>query len=388
MKRKSTRREFLEANAAALVGATLASAAAGRLQAASRRDKYRIFSEGRIAGMKLKNRFVRAATAEGSSPGGQMNRDGLLIYEQLARGGTGLIITGHIVAAHGGDAHEYQTHIDEDRFIDAATSIAETVHRYGRGCKVVAQLTHAGPGAIVDPVAASEMPARPSGKKPRALSEAVIDDLVAQFAASIRRARNAGFDGVELHGAHGYLLRTFLSPATNKRNDQYGGSAAARAEIIKRIVKAGRDIVGPDYPILLKLNCDDFGDNEASAAGFVEMVGEIEKTGVNGIEISGTNPVRTEIDSAERQSYFLPYAARLELKLPVILTGGNRSVEALETILQKSKVQFFGFARPLIREPDLPKRWQEGRGGNIAACISCNECLRALAKTPTHCVRV
>lgn len=197
MKRKSTRREFLEFNAAVLAGATFASAGADRVHVASRRDKYRIFSEGRIAGLQLKNRFVRSATAEGASPEGRMNRDGLRIYEQLARGGAGLIITGHMVAVHGGDAHENQTHIDEDRYIDTVKKIADTVHHYGAGCRVVAQITHAGPSGIVDPVAASDMPARPSGKKPRVLSAGEVEDLIRQFAASTGRAKEAGFDGVD-----------------------------------------------------------------------------------------------------------------------------------------------------------------------------------------------
>lgn len=388
MKKQSTRREFLQSNAALLAGATIAAAGMEQSHAASRRDRYRVFSEGRIAELKLKNRLVRAATAEGASPEGRMNADGLRIYEQLARGGVGLIITGHIVAVHGGDAHENQTHIDEDRFVDAARQITETVHRHGANCKVVAQLTHAGPGGIVDPIAASEMPARPGGKTPRVVGASEIEDIVAQFAASVRRAKNAGFDGAELHGAHGYFLRTFLSAATNMRSDQYGGSAAARVEIIRKIVKAARGLVGPDYPILIKMNCDDFGDKETGVAGFVEMAQHLERAGINAIEISGTNPARTEIDSPGKQSYFLPYAERAALKVPVILTGGNRSVELLEAIAQKDRIQFFGFARPFVRELDLANRWQEGRGGETAACISCNECLRSLAKTPTHCVRV
>lgn len=153
-------------------------------------------------------------------------------------------------------------------------------------------------------------------------------------------------------------------------------------------MKAARDIVGPDYPILIKMNCDDYGDNEAAIAGFVEMAQEIEKAGVSAVDVSGTNPARTQIDGPEKESYFLPYAERAGLKVPIILTGGNRSVGPLEAIMQKGKIEFFGFARPLIREPDLPKRWREGRGGGAAACISCNDCLRALAKGPTRCVRV
>jgi 2,4-dienoyl-CoA reductase-like NADH-dependent reductase (Old Yellow Enzyme family) len=154
-------------------------------------------------------------------------------------------------------------------------------------------------------------------------------------------------------------------------------------------VAAAREKAGRDYPIIIKVNCDDQGDNQAAFTGFSEMARELEKTGVNAIDISGTNPIRTGIDSADKQSYFLPYAERMALKIPVILTGGNRSIDSLEQIIKKGKVQFFGFARPLVREPDLPKRWLEGRGGPGTACMSCNGCLQTLMKAPpTHCVCV
>jgi 2,4-dienoyl-CoA reductase-like NADH-dependent reductase (Old Yellow Enzyme family) len=389
MNRKSTRREFLQSNAVLLACAGCALGGTEQTQAGARRDNYLVFSKSQIAGLQLKNRLVRSAAAEGASPEGRMSKDGLAIFEKLAGGGAGLIITGHVVAVRGGDAHQNQTHIDDDRYVDALKTLTETVHRNGAGSRIFAQLSHAGPNGIIDPVAPSEMPAKAGGKKPRILSNAEIADLIEQFAASIRRAKAAGFDGVEIHGAHGYLLSSFLSARTNKRNDEYGGSAAGRAEIIRRIVAAGREKVGRDYPIIIKVNCDDQGDNEAAITGFAEIACEIEKTGVNAIDISGTNPIRTGIESVEKQSYFLPYAEHLNLKIPVILTGGNRSVESLEQIAEKGKVQFFGFARPLVREPDLPTRWLEGRGGPGTACISCNECLQTLMKAPpTHCVRV
>lgn len=389
MKRKSTRREFLQSNAALLACGGCTLSGTQLLQADSRRDNYLIFSKGRIASLQLKNRLVRSATAEGASPEGRMSQDGLSMYECLARGGTGLIITGHMVALHGGDAHENQTHIDDDRYIDALKQISGIVHKNGADCRIFAQLSHAGPNGIIDPVAPSDLPARPGGKKPRILSRAEIGDLIAGFAASIRRASAAGFDGVEIHGAHGYLLSSFLSPRTNKRTDAYSGSAAGRAEIIKQIVSAARERVGRDYPIIIKINCNDQGENEAAFAGFAEMAREIEAAGVNAIDISGTNPIRSGIEDVEKQSYFLPYAEHAPLKIPVILTGGNRSVESLEQIAKKGRIQFFGFARPLIREPDLPMRWLEGRGSPSVPCISCNECLQTLIKAPpTHCVHV
>jgi 2,4-dienoyl-CoA reductase-like NADH-dependent reductase (Old Yellow Enzyme family) len=136
------------------------------------RHGYKVFSPARIAGLRTTNRLIRSATAEGASPDGRMNAEGLGIYERLARGGVGLIITGHMVAARGGDVHGNQTHIDDSQYVDAASHIAETVHRYGPGCKVVAQLSHAGPNAIEDPIAPSDVGARRDGRTPRVLPRA------------------------------------------------------------------------------------------------------------------------------------------------------------------------------------------------------------------------
>jgi 2,4-dienoyl-CoA reductase-like NADH-dependent reductase (Old Yellow Enzyme family) len=389
MRGKSTRREFLQSNAALLACAGCALSGTDEKRGSAPRNNYLVFSKGRIAGLQIKNRLARSAAAEGASPEGRMTREGLAIYQNLASGGAGLIMTGHMVAISGGDAHQNQTHIDDDRYLDALKQITETVHKNGAGSRVFAQISHAGPNGIIDPIAPSEMPARAGGKKPRVLSTSEVVDLIAQFAASIHRAKSAGFDGVEIHGAHGYLLSSFLSPGTNKRSDEYGGTATGRAEIIRRIVAAAKEKVGRNYPIIIKVNCDDQGDNEAAFTGFAEIARELQKTGIDAIDISGTNPIRTGIDSAEKQSYFLPYAEHVTLKIPVILTGGNRSVESLEQIIKRGRVQFFGFARPLVREPDLPKRWLEGRGGPGAACISCNDCLQTMMKAPpTHCVRV
>jgi 2,4-dienoyl-CoA reductase-like NADH-dependent reductase (Old Yellow Enzyme family) len=238
------------------------------------------------------------------------------MHERLAEGGAVLIITGHMVAIHGGDAHQNQTHTDDDRYMGGLRKIAETVYKNGDCCRIFAQLSHAGPNGVLDPVAPSDMPMRPGGQKPRVLSTEEIADLIDRFAASIGRAEEAGFDGVEIHGAHGYLLSAFLSAKGNKRTDAYDDSAEGRAEIIRRIVAAARKKVGGNYPIIIKMNCDDQGENEAAFAGFAEMAREIEKTGVNAIDISGTNPIKTGIDNAEKQSCFLPYAEHLALKIP------------------------------------------------------------------------
>jgi len=297
----------------------------------------------------------------------------------------GLIITGHMAVASGGRASKLQTCIYDDRHVRGIAKLADVIHKAGDGCKVVAQINHAGMQGVDEPVGPSEAPSR-GGRKLRVLSTEEVGELAAQYADAARRTKEAGFDGVEVHAAHGYLLSSFLSPRTNRRTDKYGGSVQKRATVIKEIVGLVRRKVGDDFPILIKMNCVYRGSRSSDAEGFAGMAKEIEKAHVDTLEISGANPVRMGIDSPDKESYFMESAEKLDLNIPVILTGGNRSVERLEQAFQRGKVDFFGFARPLIREPDLPNRWLEGTGGDTAKCISCNGCLRQLAEGPIYCV--
>jgi 2,4-dienoyl-CoA reductase-like NADH-dependent reductase (Old Yellow Enzyme family) len=287
--------------------------------------------------------------------------------------------------AAAGSASRLQTCIYDDRHVSEAAKIADVVHKASEGCKIVAQINHAGRQGVDEPVGPSELFSR-GGRKLKVLSTEEVGELAAQYAEAARRVKEAGFDGAEVHAAHGYLLSSFLSPRTNRRTDKYGGSIQKRATVIKEIVGLAREKVGDDFPILVKANCVYRGSRGTDADSFPETAKEIEKAGADALEISGANPVRMGIDRADKESYFMEYAEKLDLNIPVILTGGNRSVERLEQAFQVAKVDFFGFARPLIREPDLPNRWLEGTGSDTAKCISCNGCLRQLAKGPIYCV--
>jgi 2,4-dienoyl-CoA reductase-like NADH-dependent reductase (Old Yellow Enzyme family) len=232
---------------------------------------------------------------------------------------------------------------------------------------------------VSEPVAPSTTAWPTSKTRPRALTTREVEDIVASFAQAARRARDAGFDGVQLHGAHGYLLSAFLSPFTNTRTDRYGGSVEKRVTVVSEIVAQTRALVGPDFPILVKVNGDDFVPGGTDIESFAELASEIEKAGVQAVEVSGNNPVRENI-GPEEESYFLKYSRKLRLGVPVILTGGNRSLDRLERIAETGSPAFFGLARPLLREPDLPSRWRDGRGAPEAACISCNRCIEGFAK--------
>jgi 2,4-dienoyl-CoA reductase-like NADH-dependent reductase (Old Yellow Enzyme family) len=385
MARKS-RREFVELGVLGTAGLALGAVAAGQPGAhAAQSATDTVFTEGRVGSLRLKNRLVRAATAEGASPLGKMTIPGLKIYHDLAIGGVGMIITGHMVAVPGGDAHGRQTHIDADSFIEALARIPETVHRAAGDCPVIAEISHAGRGGIVDPVAPSESPAAPGRSAPRVLSSDEIEEMIDLFVAAVGRAREAGFDGVEIHAAHGYLLSSFLSPRTNRRDDAWGGSPEKRAEIVRRIVEQARELVGPDYPLLIKMNGNDHGIGDDAAEAFATVSKILVGAGLDAVEVSGQFPCRKDIDSPEEEAYFFEFTKDLDLEVPMILTGGNRSLSKIASVLATPDIEFVALARPLIREPGLPARWRTGADTAASTCISCNRCLQALGTAPTRC---
>jgi 2,4-dienoyl-CoA reductase-like NADH-dependent reductase (Old Yellow Enzyme family) len=422
-RQKATRREFIELLAAGSVGATAAGLGAGsivdRAQAETRtadRSRYKIFSPGRIGKLKLKNRIIRSAAYEGGgAPTGEVNDDMIRIHRAYAEGGVSLTISGYMAVMLYG---KKGTHVCayEDRFIPGLKKLADAVHKVGNDCKIAAEIGHDGtsvPGKrngkvdrppLTSPTGAT-WPERigPSGinwqgeKEGHVMTEAEIERFCDDMGHAARRLREAGFDAVEIHGAHHYLIDTFLSPFTNRRTDRYGGSLKNRVRIVAETVKRMREHVGRDFPILIKLNCDD-GPTHNGIAGetdihtFPALTREIVRAGVDAIDISGSqrpgDPLRMDISDPKAQSFYQQFAEALDVNVPVILGCGNRNVELLEKILSTGKVDFFCFARPMVREPDLAKRWLEGRGGAASECINSNLCFRELFVTggPARCV--
>jgi 2,4-dienoyl-CoA reductase-like NADH-dependent reductase (Old Yellow Enzyme family) len=283
------------------------------------------------------------------------------------------------------------TRINEDDCISNISQMADVVHEADKSCKVIAQINNPGMQDIIkNPISPSGIymgAMQDPGKEFHVPTTAEVEEIVSEFVDAGERVGLAGFDGVQLHAAHGYLLSTFLSPYANKRSDKYGGSLENRVTIVREIVKGIRERNGPDFPVLIKMNADEFIEGGVDMDNFPSLAKEVANTGVDAIEISSNNPIRPDLDDPEKQSYHLGYAEKLDLDIPLILTGGNKSVESLEGIIREKKVDFFGFARPLIREPNLPNRWLEGTGNAICDCISCNLCFSFLAqgeKTECH----
>jgi len=353
-----------------------------------RRDEYKLFSEGRIADMTLTNRLVRSATYEGASTIGSVTEEMLSIYEDLVAGGVGMIITGLMMVAKSDKTIHEENPVYSCRIIDGIEKMAEVVHGNDSGCKIVGQIGQAGFDAY-----ASEYPTKIKNTKKGSISKEGIRNIEGFCIEVICRLKDAGFDGAQLHAAHGYFLCSFLSPFMNRRTDEYGGSVRNRARIIREIVTGAREKVG-DFPILIKMNCTDYVEGGTNIDNFPEMAEEIQDIGVDAIEVSGgmaeclvrneqelgfkpvfkAGEAHTKISRTEKQSYHLQFAERLAINIPVILVGGNRNVERLEEIIQQGKVDFLSMSRPLLCEPDLPIRWLKGKGSSEAECIACNSC--------------
>ena len=340
-----------------------------------------LFEPGKIGSMELANRLVRSATAEGMSDDkGRPEPPMIELYEALARGGVGLIITGHAFVHATGRVNLTQTGVHQDELIPALRTLTEAVHR--EGGKVAMQINHGGrysPPEVIGgtPLAPSPVPRAKDLPPPQELNEAQIEELIRAYGRAAWRAKEAGFDGVQLHGAHGYLINQFLSPATNWRRDRWGGSLARRLRFLEKVAAAVRMEVGDDFPLLIKLAIQDFVPDGLTLEEGVEIVSHLANFGLDAVEISGGlggNNILKDISQPEDEAYFLPQArrAREATDLPLILVGGLRSKAVMEGILEEGTADFISLSRPLIREPDLPRKFQEGQ--ERAECFSCNRC--------------
>ncbi|MBW2060872.1 MAG: NADH:flavin oxidoreductase [Deltaproteobacteria bacterium] len=375
---------------------------------AARQDSI-AFKPGNIGHLALKNRLVRSATYEAAATEkGEVTDLQVDLYRNLAQGGVGLIITGHAAVHPKGVTGHNMTQIHDDSFISGVRRIAREVHDQGVDCKVLLQLSHPGrqqPRSGLEPVAPSPVFDALFQRTPRALTVEEIDEIIECFAQGVRRAQEAGFDGVQVHAAHGWLLSSFLSPRTNQREDQYGGSIENRTRILKEIYERARKKVDKNFPILIKMNTQDFlpgGVDIDEAAKIAEALAEI---GFSALETSGGmweaitrseeelgwKPVpipesRVGIKTKDQEAYFLAGAMEIKKKVdvPIILVGGIKSLDKIEEILAQGYADFCAMARPLIRQPDLPKLWLTGQGPETAECKSCNSCLPT-DEGPTRC---
>lgn len=359
-----------------------------------------LFEGIEINGMALKNRSVRSATWMGmAEKGGRCSTRLIRRMEALARGEVGLIMTGFAYVMQNGQALTGQLGIHDDAMIPNLSKLTKRVH--ASDGKIAMQIVHAGVQTVMREKEDQPIwgPSRVYNKlfrrTPKAMTQGEIKATVQAFARAAQRVKRAGFDAVQLHGAHGYLVSQFLSPLTNKRTDKYGGPVENRARFLFQIYRAVRKSVGKDFPILIKLNTKDFVRGGFHERDALFVARRLDDMGMDAIELSGgtpaagdLGPARTKIRKADDEAYFLPLAKKIKrhVSVPIILVGGIRSLKAVDDILKSGAADLVSMARPLIREPDLIRRWQQG-DGKKATCISCNQCFGA-ARTAegVHCV--
>lgn len=355
-----------------------------------------MFSPTHIGGLDLRNRCVRSATYDGgASRSGHVTDWQLDLYAALARGGVGLIISGLFSVHPSGRLAGTQNIISEDAAVSGLRELAATVHRHG--AKIAVQIAHGGRESHFYQVyrgrtalAPSLLEADPYHDHPhRALTEAEIDVIVHSFGTAAGRIRDAGCDAVQVHGAHAYLVSQFLSPATNRRNDRYGGSFEGRLRFLSAVYAAIRRRVGDDFPVMIKLGV---ADGFAGGLSFAEGQAIAERCmalGFDAIEVSQglrgraytETEFRTGISAAEEEAYFRSWAATIRrgASVPVIMVGGLRRLAVIQEALAAGDADLVALSRPLICEPDLIDRWRRG-DRRASRCISCNHCFEALLK--------
>jgi 2,4-dienoyl-CoA reductase-like NADH-dependent reductase (Old Yellow Enzyme family) len=340
-----------------------------------------LFTSGKIGTLKIPNRLVRSATAECMA-----DEDGKPLpkmadfYHQLTRGGVGLIITGHMYVHPSGKAHEEMTGIYSDELIPHLKKLADAVHK--EGGLVAVQINHGGISvdkeSVSDPIAPSDYSDESSEKSAKAMTEDEIATLIDAFGQAARRVKEAGFDAVQIHSAHGYLINQFLSPAVNKRTDKWGGDINGRMTFLKEVYKAVRKQVGEGFPVFIKLGMKDGVDGGLDLEESLQVVKLCEEIGLDGIEISSGfkfSSVRKGVRRETDEAYFRPFAkrARTITTLPLILVGGMRSKKVMEQILSDGDADFISLCRPLINDPDFPNKLRLG-SKEKSDCISSNNC--------------
>jgi 2,4-dienoyl-CoA reductase-like NADH-dependent reductase (Old Yellow Enzyme family) len=364
-----------------------------------------LFEPYKIGSLELKNRFVRSATWDNTADtNGAVTDASLAIYGNLARGGVGLIITGFAYVAPAGQAVQRQYGAHSDAMIPGLQRLVQATHQ--GGAKIVLQIVHAGinspflAGSGKTPLAVSANPdsIRPGNLPPlsgkpvttmqhREMTDAEIEAVLLEFSAAAVRAREAGFDAVQLHGAHGYLMSQFLSPLFNLRADRWGGNAEKRRRFNLELVRKVRRAIGDDFPLLIKFGVQDDHPGGLTLSEGVETARQMVKEGIDAIEVSagiGVVPSTAKKSSSEQAPYRDRAAAvKRAVSVPVMLVSGIRSLKVAQSIIDNGDADLISMCRALIQEPDLIARWQRGETAP-SKCISCQKC-HSLNDEPVHC---
>ena len=342
---------------------------------------YRLFEEGRIGRMTVKNRIVMPPMATNyAGPSGEPTERLIGYYAERAKGGAGLIIVENVQVKYPqGKNVACQLRLDQNKFIPGFQELAEAVHAHQ--ARIFIQIHHAGRQYHdiegeegVDP---SGIPDGFLQQPVRALTPEEIQDLVERFSETALRARMAGMDGVEFHGAHGYLISEFMSPHTNQRVDEWGGTFERRMRFPLRIIERTREKVGPRFPLSFRFSADEFVPGGITLDDAKKIALYLEDAGIDVLHVSAgiyesmqrlLEPMRFE----EGWRSYLAAEIKKVVKIPVITVGQIRSPEIAERVLEDGMADFVALGRTLIADPHWPRKVEEGRVPEIRKCISCN----------------
>ena len=344
-----------------------------------------LFEPGFIGSLKIKNRIVMPPMGtQFATDSGAVTDRTIQHYVRRARGGVGLIIVEFTCIDYPrGKGHTCQLALHDDKLIAGHANLVEAVH--AEGAKISIQLHHAGGNTLtrrtegLELVAPSPIPSRPIQDQPRILGVDEISVLVEKFAQAVERARIAGYDSVELHGAHGYLMSEFMSPYINKRTDAYGGSLEKRMRFPLEVIQRSKELVGEDFPITMRISGQEFVPGGRSIEES-KLVGKmLEEAGLAALHVSAS--VDTDFDWAVDPIYapqgrkvHLAAAIKEAVNIPVITVGVIREPNFAEKIIAEGKADFVAVGRGLLADPDWPKKAGDGRAETIRKCFSCNYC--------------
>jgi len=352
-----------------------------------------LFKPFAVGGLEISNRFVRSATTSAyADERGVVRPEMVRRYEELARGKIGLIVKGHLYVDQRGKAHAGMAGASDDAHVPGLAQITAAVHR--EGGRSVAQINHGGCEAEAgERMGPSDF--RTTTWSARAMDGGEIRDVIRAFGEAARRCRDAGFDGVQIHAAHGYLVSQFLSKLVNRRTDEWGGSLTDRMRLLREIYLEMRARLGDHVPIAVKLNCDDFSPDGFTVAEATAVAGELSRLGVDLIEVSGGGigeeaRLRTRAradDPALAEASFAGHCARIREatgSTPLALVDGLTSLAGMQAVVDQGLADLVSLSRPFIREPDLVRKLAAGQPE--VTCTRCDGCFDTFGVVMLRCV--
>lgn len=340
-----------------------------------------LFTPLSVKNMTIENRIVM--TPMGTNFGeqnGEMSFLHIDYYEQRAMGGTGLIIVENAcVSFPQGSNGTTQLRIDHDNYIPRLYKLCEDVHKHNT--KIAIQLNHAGASAMekrigMQPVSASDLPNKKGGAKPRPLAKDEIYEIAKKYGEAAKRAQTIGFDAVEIHAGHSYLISQFLSPLTNNRTDEFGGSAENRARFAALVMKEVRDAVGPMFPIIVRISADELLEGGNTLDDSIELLTFFEQE-ADIIDVSAglSDSIQYQIDAnylADGWRSYMAKAVKERFGKPVMTTGNIRDPKIANQIVEDGVSDLIGLGRQMIADPNWPNKAKYGKEDEIRKCVSCN----------------